>query len=191
MHRRLIRIGLLASVGQVRTRRGVIAVLLIVLIIAPAFAKADDRKGSLPTAGKTGDAVNVMWRFDGGGRFPNIHPPSEWRMDRNILWKTPVEIGGYSSPIVVANKVFLTAEMGSLICLDIADGKILWKKDLFSQESEDIPADLSKKLMRGCGGDSKQSTPPHQQWRTRLLHQRHGTLRVLRSARPPEMDPDH
>jgi len=49
--------------------------------------------------------------------------------------------------------------MGSLVCLDLANGKILWQKDLFSKDSKDIPAELSKKLMRGCGGDSKQSTP--------------------------------
>lgn len=100
-----------------------------------------------------------MWRYDGTGRFPKIHPLTEWRSDQNILWKAPVEIGGYSSPIVAADKVFVTAEMGSLICLDFVDGKILWKKDLFSKESKDLPADLSRKLMRGCGGDSKQSTP--------------------------------
>lgn len=100
-----------------------------------------------------------MWRFDGSGRFPNIRPPVEWASDKNILWQTRVETGGYSSPIVVKDKVFVTAEMGSLVCLDVADGKLLWRKDLFSKESPDIPADLSKKLMRGCGGDSKQSTP--------------------------------
>lgn len=110
-------------------------------------------------ADETRTAHNIMWRFDGGGRFPSIHPPTEWGRDKSILWKTPVEIGGYSSPIVVKDKVFVTAEMGSLVCLDLADGKILWKKDLFSKDSKDIPADLSKKLMRGCGGDSKQSTP--------------------------------
>jgi len=121
--------------------------------------KADNPKTAQPAAAKTGEAVNVMWRFDGNGCFPNIHPPSEWRRDKNILWKTPVEIGGYSSPIVAKDKVFVTAEMGSLVCLDVADGKILWQKDLFSKDSKDIPADLSRKLMRGCGGDSKQSTP--------------------------------
>src|SRR5262249_32471092 len=47
----------------------------------------------------------------------------------------------------------------SLACLDAADGKILWQRDLFSKDSKDIPADLSRQLMRGCGGDSKQSTP--------------------------------
>jgi outer membrane protein assembly factor BamB len=110
-------------------------------------------------APKTGEVVNIMWRFDGNGRFPNIHPPSEWGPEKNILWKTTVEVGGFSSPIVARDMVFVTAEMGSLICLDLADGKVLWQKDLFSKDSKDIPADLSKKLMRGCGGDSKQSTP--------------------------------
>ena len=103
--------------------------------------------------------ANVMWRFDGCGRFPSIRPPLEWAPDKNILWKTPVDVGGYSSPIVVGEKVFLTAEMGSLLCLDLANGKILWQKDLFSEDSKDIPAELSKKLVRGGGGDSKQSTP--------------------------------
>jgi outer membrane protein assembly factor BamB len=108
---------------------------------------------------KSAEAVNVMWRFDGAGRFPNIRPPAEWRRDKNILWKTPVGVGGYSSPIVVKDRVFVTAEMGSLVCLDLADGKILWQKDLFSKDSKDIPAELSRELMRGCGGESKQSTP--------------------------------
>jgi outer membrane protein assembly factor BamB len=100
-----------------------------------------------------------MWRFDGNGRFPNIRPPAEWGRDTNVLWKTRVDVGGYSSPIVAGGKVFVTAEMGSLICLDVADGKVLWKKDLFSKDSKDIPPELSPKLLRGCGGDSKQSTP--------------------------------
>jgi len=112
-----------------------------------------------PTWVTAGETPNVMWRFDGNGRFPNIRPPVEWRSDRNVLWKTSVGIGGYSSPIVVQDKVFVTAEMGSLVCLALADGRILWTKDLFSKDSPDIPADLSRQLMRGCGGESKQSTP--------------------------------
>jgi len=137
--------------------RGVLLVVLVAVV--HAGPTAEDRKTAQPTAAKPGEAVNIMWRFDGNGRFPNIDPPSEWQRDRNILWKTPVEVGGYSSPIVASDKVFVTCEMGSLVCLDVSDGKILWKKDLFSKDSEDIPADLSRGLMRGCGGDSKQSTP--------------------------------
>jgi outer membrane protein assembly factor BamB len=141
--------------------RGFVCGVLLVVLVAAAQAglMADGPKTAQPGAAKTGEDVNIMWRFDGNGRFPNIHPPSEWRRDKNILWKTPVDVGGYSSPIVARDKVFVTAEMGSLICLDLADGKILWRKDLFSKGSKDLPADLSRKLRRGCGGDSKQSTP--------------------------------
>jgi len=104
-------------------------------------------------------AANISWRFDGNGHFPDIHPPSAWGKGKNVLWQTAVEAGGYSSPIVAKDKVFVTAEMGSLICLDLADGKILWQKDLFGEDSPDIPPELSARLMRGCGGESKQSTP--------------------------------
>jgi outer membrane protein assembly factor BamB len=122
---------------------------LIVLLVALLAAES---KGAAP-------AANVCWRFDGNGRFPDIRPIAEWDENKNVLWKTPVGGGGYSSPIVVKDRVFVAAEMGSLICLDLADGKILWSKDLFGEASKDIPANLSRKLMRGCGGDSKQSTP--------------------------------
>jgi outer membrane protein assembly factor BamB len=132
--------------------------VILAAAVRPCLA-AEDRQAAPPATAKTGQAANVMWRFDGNGRFPNINPPSEWGRDKNILWKTPVEVGGYSSPIVARDRVFVTAEMGSLLCLDVADGKILWQKDLFSTDSKDIPAELSKDLMRGCGGESKQSTP--------------------------------
>jgi outer membrane protein assembly factor BamB len=122
----------------------------LIVLLAALFAA--EPKSAAP-------AANVGWRFDGNGRFPEIRPVAEWDENKNVLWKTPVRGGGYSSPIVVRDRVFVTAEMGSLICLDLVDGKILWSKDLFSEASIDIPANLSRKLMRGCGGDSKQSTP--------------------------------
>jgi outer membrane protein assembly factor BamB len=140
-------------------RRLVLIGLLIIVSAAHAGSTADTPKSVQPISAKKSEAVNVAWRFDGSGRFPNIDPPSQWQRDRNVLWKTPVEIGGYSSPIVVRDRVFVTEEMGSLVCLDVRDGKVLWSKDLFSKDSKDIPAELSGKLMRGCGGDSKQSTP--------------------------------
>jgi outer membrane protein assembly factor BamB len=127
---------------------------LIVLLTASA-ALAMVASESKPPA----TLANVNWRFDGNGHFPDVRPVAEWGEGKNVLWKTDVEGGGYSSPIVVKDRVFVTAEMGSLHCLDLAGGKILWSKDLFGETSKDLPADLSKKLMRGCGGDSKQSTP--------------------------------
>src|SRR6516162_4913090 len=84
---------------------------------AQSAATPRDPKTDRPVPASAREAVDVMWRFDGSGRFPNIHPVSEWRRDKNILWQTPVEVGGYSSPIVARDRVFVTAEMGSLICL--------------------------------------------------------------------------
>ncbi|MSR52381.1 MAG: hypothetical protein EXS09_03705 [Gemmataceae bacterium] len=129
-------------------------ILLLVL-----FAAMQSDSNAQPAATKTREAVNIMWRFDGNGHFPDIHPVTEWSKEKNILWKTLVDVGAFSSPIVVRDKVFVTAEKGSLLCLDLADGKLLWTKDLFSEDSKDIPAEMSKKLMRGSGGDSKESTP--------------------------------
>jgi outer membrane protein assembly factor BamB len=123
-------------------------VVVLVAVVGPPRLTAGE-----PTA------ANVSWRFDGNGHFPGSRPVTEWAEGKNVLWKTPVDPGGYSSPVVVRDRVFVTAEMGSLICLDLADGKMLWRKDLFGEASKDIPSDLSKKLMRGRGGDSKQSTP--------------------------------
>src|SRR5260370_8281679 len=107
-------------------------VLLVVLVAAGQTVQT----GEDPKAGK---AVNIMWRFDGNGRFPNIHPPSEWRRDKNILWQTPVGIGGHSSPIVARHQVFVTAELGSVVCLDPAKRKILSKKGHFNNESQTTP----------------------------------------------------
>jgi outer membrane protein assembly factor BamB len=111
---RIERLGPVAAARFQEQRPGssgfVRGVLLFLVAAVPTGVQADNPK--------TGKAVNIMWRFDGNGRFPNIHPPSQWRRDKNILWKTPVDIGGYSSPIVARGKVFVTAEMGSLVCLD-------------------------------------------------------------------------
>jgi outer membrane protein assembly factor BamB len=142
---------------KIMQRRFCLPSLLLVAALATKAGHAQIK--TYGAAAKPDRAANVAWRMDGNGHFPGVRPLVDWSADRNMLWKTRVEVGGYSSPIVVGNKVFVTAEMGSLICLDLADGKILWKKDLFSKDSQDIPADLSKKLMRGCGGESKHSTP--------------------------------
>lgn len=128
---------------------------LLTLMLIVSVARLDLVQAAQPK----GPATNVGWRYDGTGQFPNITPPDEWASDKNVRWRTIVDVGGYSSPIVAGNRIFITAEMGSLFCLDLADGRLLWKKDLFSVESPDIPKELSAKLMRGCGGDSKQSTP--------------------------------
>src|SRR5688500_3871253 len=57
--------------------------------------------------------------------------PLSWSETENILWKTPLPGEGASSPIVVGNRIFLTAGVGSatelerhVLCLDAATGKV-------------------------------------------------------------------
>jgi outer membrane protein assembly factor BamB len=49
---------------------------------------------------------------------------------KNILWTTPMpDYGpGVSSPILVGDKLFVTAEGGALVCLAAKDGKVLWAR---------------------------------------------------------------
>jgi outer membrane protein assembly factor BamB len=56
--------------------------------------------------------------------------PIKWT-DKEVLWKTPLEGTGHSSPIVVKGKVYvLTATRTErlLVCLDGVSGKKLWSK---------------------------------------------------------------
>lgn len=70
--------------------------------------------------------------------------PVRWSATENVVWKTAMPGAGASSPIVVGNRVFLTCYSGygldkekpgnqedlkhRLVCVDRADGKILWEK---------------------------------------------------------------
>lgn len=80
------------------------------------------------------------WRGDGTGRYPNSDAPTTWSQTQNVLWS--VEVGpGHGSPIVVGNRVFLTAEPTLLACLDRASGKMLWS---VNHTADDLPDDVSR-----------------------------------------------
>src|SRR6266567_457267 len=69
----------------------------------------------------------VGWRGDGSGQYPSADPPTKWSAKENIVWKAEVGMGT-SSPVLVAQRVFITAEPDLLICLDAGTGKELWRK---------------------------------------------------------------
>ena len=58
--------------------------------------------------------------------------PAEFSTTKNVVWKTPVPFAR-SSPVVTADRVFLTATEGdklSTFALDRKTGKILWRRDV-------------------------------------------------------------
>jgi len=78
--------------------------------------------------------------------------PVQWSAEQNILWKTALPGPGGSSPIVVASRIYLTCYSGyavpgaaggdlsalqrHLLCLDRADGKLLWQRDVPAAQPE-------------------------------------------------------
>lgn len=79
----------------------------------------------LPSA--RADAL-VGWRTDGTGRYPDATPPAAWAPDTNIAWQAPMPAPGNGTPVLVGDRLFVTAEPNTLLCVAAADGKILWQK---------------------------------------------------------------
>ena len=74
----------------------------------------------------------------GTGVAESEHPPTEVGPEKNVAWKVAVP-GGLSSPIVVGDKLVLTAfEVGKLytIAYSRADGRELWRAHAPAKEIE-------------------------------------------------------
>jgi outer membrane protein assembly factor BamB len=105
----------------------------------------------------------VGWRGDGTGRYPGATPPTSWERKksgggyaaRGILWAAPLPNIGVSSPIIVGNRIFVTAEPSDLVCLDKASGQILWIRSSLAFE--------------GLAPDEKKSYPAVDEKLTPLL----------------------
>jgi len=105
--------------------RFVLSVLAISFIALPA-AKAED------------------WPcFRGPGRqgiSQEKSLPTQWSTTSNVRWKTSIPGEGWSSPIVLGDRVFVTTALDEgkslhLICLDRTSGKIIWDKEIVKQKA--------------------------------------------------------
>ena len=70
--------------------------------------------------------------FTGDGIVRNTTAPESWDgpSGKNILWKTAIPLPGHSSPIIFADRIFLTGSDGStqnLFCFATRDGQLLWR----------------------------------------------------------------
>jgi outer membrane protein assembly factor BamB len=83
----------------------------------------------------SGTALAGEWRqFRGpnaSGLSDERNLPVEFGSDKNLVWKTPLP-PGHSSPVLTADRIFLTAEAEKkllVFSLDRATGKILWRRE--------------------------------------------------------------
>lgn len=80
--------------------------------------------------------------------------PSEWNptFNKNIVWKASLPGIGWSSPVVVGDKVFLTTAVTvggeekpvadrslRALCVSATDGKVIWDKEIFPQPAATAP----------------------------------------------------
>lgn len=92
---------------------------------------------------------------DGQGHVPEGHNlPLEWSQTKNVTWRADIPGRGWSSPIVVDGKIYLTTAVAPgddqdapidvdrslrALALDAATGEILWDTEVFGQDgSEEI-----------------------------------------------------
>lgn len=82
------------------------------------------------------------WRGPTGqGYCAEENLPLTWSPKENVKWKIKLAEFGNSTPIVWQDRIFLTegnrgGTVRSLLCLDRADGKLLWKKDVAYEKKE-------------------------------------------------------
>jgi len=113
------------------------ALLLALLAVTPAPA-ADPAPATRPAAATDWPA----WRGPlGTGAAADADLPLTWSATENVVWKTPIPGVGHSSPIVSGGRIFVTTCLTQnakrvLLCLDRADGKVLWEREVVTAPLE-------------------------------------------------------
>lgn len=70
----------------------------------------------------------VGWRTDGMGAYPEAQPPTEWSAESNVVWRTPMPNWSNATPVLVGDRIFISTEPTTLVCVRASDGEILWQQ---------------------------------------------------------------
>ncbi len=81
-------------------------------------------------AGAAGASSSTGWRTDGTGLYPEADPPAAWSADGPFAWKTGLPSWSNATPVPAGDRVFVTSEPHSLLCVSARDGSILWTRAL-------------------------------------------------------------
>src|SRR4030095_10179387 len=108
----------------------VTAAVLLVLTDSRTYAQ-QTRKTSEQLAAKRSDEWLQFRGPNGTGVAEGLGLPDEFSAAKNLAWKTSVPFAR-SSPVVTADRVFLTASEGDkliTLALDRTTGKVLWRRE--------------------------------------------------------------
>ena len=105
-------------------------------------------------------ACSNLWAGDwtefrgenGQGNAGDVALPTTWNPTKNVVWKSAIPGGGWSSPVVAGDRIFLTSAVPvgaedlptsdrslRVIALNATDGKIIWNEEVFFQKAADAP----------------------------------------------------
>ena len=74
------------------------------------------------------------------GRADAAKLPTEWDTKKNVTWRKELPGEGWSSPVVAAGKIYLTAAVPvpgngdyelHALCLDAKTGEVVWERAVF------------------------------------------------------------
>lgn len=112
--------------------------LSVLLISTASLTRAEDWTEFRGSAGQ-GDAGAVAL-------------PTSWGPSTNVVWKTKVPGSGWSSPVVVGGRIYVTSAVPiggedlptadrslRVMAVDAADGKLIWNEEVFLQKAADAP----------------------------------------------------
>src|SRR4029079_5596824 len=120
--------------------------------------------GSLHTVGRLmpGAAILVAtlssaadwpeFRGPTGQGIANVrNVPLHWGPESNVVWKTAIPGEGWSSPVLVADKLYLTSATTDdgptslrALCVNAKDGKLLWNVPVLAPEADTTQAKHQK-----------------------------------------------
>lgn len=86
----------------------------------------------------------------GNGHYTGPAVPEKWGPDTNVVWKTPIPGKGWSSPVLLKGKLYLTTAVPlgegkpidyelRVLCVDATSGKIEWNELVFVEKGASAP----------------------------------------------------
>lgn len=74
------------------------------------------------------EPVVAGWRSEGYNLYPEAKPATKWSSKENVIWAAKTPEWSNATPLLVGDRIFITAEKDLLICVSAADGTIFWQK---------------------------------------------------------------
>jgi outer membrane protein assembly factor BamB len=111
--------------------RSLSLLLLAIALVVVAESSIYGQQSQKPADASTNEWLQFRGP-NGTGVAEGFPLPSEFSATKNLAWKTPVPFAR-SSPVVTAERIFLTASEGDkliTLALDRKTGKLLWRRDV-------------------------------------------------------------